>query len=133
MYRADQRVRQASLHRSAVSRLSLQFRTDGHAAEAVQLVKSQADTVEGLRFVEASKRTIEYRGQNDEIVREMKEGEETVHRDAFRLLRGARVTWRVEGEPATIAALEICRLQDGAGSDLRERIEAAVGVVGSPD
>ena len=131
MYRADQRVRQAALHRSTVSRLARQFRTDGHAAITARRLDGPPDGAQGLVFAEPSKRTIEYRVQGSEILRTVKDGQQVLHRDAFRLERGVRVAWQVNDGPKPMAAVEIVRTSPGgpASSGLRDRIEAAVGVI----
>ena len=131
MYRADQRVRQETLHRSAVSRLARQFRTDAHRAVAARQLDDNPADAQGLVFAGPSKRTIEYRVQDSEILRTVKDGEQVRHRDAFRLERGARVAWQIDDGPKPMAAVQIVRASPGgaASNGLQDRIEAAVGVI----
>jgi prepilin-type N-terminal cleavage/methylation domain-containing protein len=126
MYRADQHARQATAHRSAVSRLALQFRTDAHAAATARLLDA-----DGIVFVEPSNQTIEYRSQPGEIVRTVRQEERVVHRDAFRLVQRSDVAWRMQGDARPIVTIEISRpARSGEGSpDFADRIEAGVGVV----
>lgn len=131
MYRADQRVRQESLHRSAVSRLARQLRTDAHRAVTARQLDDSPDGDQGLVFAGPWKRTIEYRVQDSEILRTVKDGDQVLHRDAFRLQRGARVAWQIDDGRIPMAAVQIVRASRGGAdaSDLQDRIEAAVGVI----
>ncbi len=69
--------------------------------------------------------------QDSEILRTVKDGEQVLHRDAFRLERGARVGWQIDDGPKRMAAVQIVRASPGgaASSRLQDRIEAAVGLI----
>ena len=132
MYRADQRLRHEAQHRSAVVRLARQFRTDAHLAVGAQEGDDRPGGAQALVLSGPSQRTIEYRVQGSEILRTVKDGEQLLHRDAFRLERGVRVAWQVEDGPRPMAAVQIERASPAGGgtAGVQNRIEAAVGVTG---
>jgi type II secretory pathway component PulJ len=131
VYRAEQEYRKATALRRAISRLSLQFRADVHAARAARA--GEGDAGRSAMIVEQPDgRAIEYRWEAGRIVREVKRSERVVHQDAYLLPRETRVEWRVgEAGPSTVAAVVISRgpeLGVKAESIPGDRIEAVVGL-----
>ncbi len=131
LYQAEQEVREAAVRRAAIAHLSSQFRADAHAAGRVHLRAADAGAKPGLQFSNSDGSTIEYYQQDDRVVRTVKQADEVLHTDAFRLGHKYAVTWEVDGgQPPTVSAdlarqSRVGRQWDGG---YRERIEAVVGV-----
>ena len=111
----------------SIERLAMRLRTDAH--EAVS-----ASIAEDCNLTLPDGRTIRYSFTAPRIVREVHDGEKTVHHDSFSLPRHTKVTFEVE-QPGTGSLLRIVIEPEKTQLPPRElpraaRIEAAVGIHG---
>jgi hypothetical protein len=135
LYRVDQQVRKTAVQRWAFQRLSLQFRTDAHAAQRASRPDDASAAVPMLRFDGPGPQRVEYRYEQGEIVRTVHEAERVVHTEAYAIGRRSVVTWRVDSSEPQTVILELARRslvgRDGA-IESRRLIRAAVGLHGEP-
>jgi hypothetical protein len=110
---------------AALDRLSTRLRTDSHDAISASLD-------DGLALALTDGRTIRYATHGQRMVREVREGDVTVHRDTFPLPDNATTTFKREGQ----SPRELIRLTIGQSETPRftrylprtATIEAAVGL-----
>jgi prepilin-type N-terminal cleavage/methylation domain-containing protein len=93
LFRLERQVRTSDAHRQAVARLASRLRADAHAAVA-------ASASAGWELSLADGRTIQYTFTAPEITRQVRRGEEVLHRDAFVLAPQAEATFSVRADPA---------------------------------
>jgi prepilin-type N-terminal cleavage/methylation domain-containing protein len=129
VYRLDRQTRNAVAHRSAVDRLSLQFRADAHAAVRAHVEPVGGETAPAIVFTEPDGRTTEYRQQRSSIIRTVTHSGQPAHREGFLLSRGAVAAWHVDGHSPAVASLEITAAVTPGSSARTERYEAIVSLV----
>ncbi len=131
LYRVEQDVREATVRRSAIDRLSLQFRIDAHTASEARVLADGTDSKPKLEFSSLNGMTVTYYQQNHQIVRTLRRADAVLHRDAYRIGRKHVASWRVEaGDPPT-ASVELVRkppARSEAGHEPSQRIMAVVGL-----
>jgi type II secretory pathway component PulJ len=121
-------TRDTELARS-IERLSTRLRTDAHEAASVSLS-------ENCNLTLRDGRTIRYSFAAPRIVREVRDGNKTIHHDSFSLPRHSKVAFA--SEPfGTSSLLRIVIAPDSTTLPPRElpraaSIEAAVGIHASP-
>ena len=132
IYRTDKESRLAIESDAAVSRLSLQFRRDAHAATSAGVLTEAKGTPAGMVFRGPSQLTVEYRPRGRAIVRTAKQADEVLHMDSFSLPAGTELVWKLEEGQPSVAAIQIARAPR-RGVNLpavgQQRIEAVVGIV----
>jgi len=137
MYRAEQRTRQHMTRRAAVTQLSWRLRADAHEATQAELTAPpQTGVSAGLVLTAPDGRTITYRTADAQIERTVRQGERTLHHDAFRL-PGVRTAWQLETAGRhPLATLVIAHLPEPGlkpvETELEERIESIVGLQQKP-
>jgi hypothetical protein len=92
LFRVERQVRASDAHRQTIARLSSRWRQDVHMAIS-------ADSTDGCRLSLPDGRTIQYSIAPPEIVREVRRGDEVLHRDAFILAARAPARFDVREEP----------------------------------
>lgn len=120
MYRADRGARSDLESSVNLDRFAARFRADAHAAASAE-VKDAA-----LVFKDGAERSVEYKYVSGQVERTVRSGNETEHRDSFRLSSDVAVQWNVEkGETAFVSALiertegKLSRMEARLGSDRR--------------
>ncbi len=92
LFRVERQVRSSDAHRQTIARLSSRWRQDVHAA-------ASARAINGCELTLPDGRIIQYAVTPPEITREVRRGDEVLHRDAFVLASQAAVKFDVRAEP----------------------------------
>lgn len=85
--------RQALERQMDQSRLAEQFRRDVHAADTGE---AAAEEVSTLKLTLHGERTVEYRYENERLLRREKQGDQLVRQESYRLDRATEVRFEVE-------------------------------------
>jgi hypothetical protein len=93
LFRLERQIRASDVHRQTVARLASRLRGDVHVAVS-------ANVNAGCELSLADGRTIQYAFAAPEITREVRRGEEVLHRDAFVLAPQAEAKFSVRTAPA---------------------------------
>jgi len=117
MYRADRAARRDLEASTGVARLAQRFRTDAHAAEAVEMNEAV------LTFKLADSRSIAYEFAEQRVERVVRRDGKLEHRDAFRLASGNSIEWKSSEQDS----VKFVGLQIGEPKGETARIEARVG------
>jgi len=91
LFRVERQIRTSQMQRQTVSRLGSRLRSDAHAALSVRIDN-------GCELSLAGGRKIQYRVAAAEITRELRDGHEVLHRDAFVLPSRAEAAFTIEGK-----------------------------------
>jgi type II secretory pathway pseudopilin PulG len=126
LFKTDRQVLRDLDQLAALSRLGSRFRTDAHAAQSCQVGESCQLTL-------SDGRTIDYSVAPRKISREVRRGDEVLHRDAFTLPEAAIVRFELPAESqGRLVRLVISAKEDADRSYMtavrRATIEAAVGL-----
>lgn len=101
LLRIERQVRSDQLQQQSLAALASHWRTDAHAAIT-------ASVTEDCVFTLADGRTIRYVYSAPRVVREVHQGDEVVHRDAFVVSPRAVVAFSISGDaPPHLARLSI--------------------------
>jgi hypothetical protein len=134
LYRAQRSTRAEMTSRRVLTRLALQFRKDGHAAETAEIGAADGGRRGSqLTLFLGSQRRVRYKfiGDSGEIERVLLDGESAVARDNFALPSDASAAFEPAGQPVSrLIVLKVTQLvcgEPGAG-ERTLRIETAVGL-----
>lgn len=140
MFLAQRRISDNFVLVSDMDRLARQLRTDAHAADmaSVDGRADEEDADEGndvcLALTLNAGGQVEYRIQENRIVRLLQQAGDVVHRETYRLSPAARAAWEVSGEqPAKIISLVLTPIPQEdprtTASVVIRRVDAALGVI----
>lgn len=126
LFKTDRQVLRDLDQLAALSRLGETFRIDAHAAESCQVGES-------CQLALADGRVVHYAVAGPRIAREVRRGEEVLHRDAFSLPEAASVRFDLPAESGgRLVRLSIAPKDDTDRSFMTPirpaRIEAAIGL-----
>ncbi len=130
LYSVELATREDSERRSSMVRLSVQFRSDAHRASEA-LVDPGGGKTPAIVFTGPPDRSIEYRAESDKIRRIVRQSQQIVHQDAFRLPGVREVHMEANTVTPTQAVIAITRETPAGGKrpdGLQERIAATVGL-----
>jgi type II secretory pathway pseudopilin PulG len=91
LFRVERQIQTSQMQRQTLTRLGSRLRSDAHAALSVK-------TDKGCELSLAGGRKIQYLVVAPDITRELRDGEEVLHRDAFVLPSRAQATFTMEGK-----------------------------------
>jgi len=92
LFRVERQIRASQMQRQMLTRLGSRLRSDAHAAVSVKIDN-------GCELSLAGGRKIQYRVVAPEITRELRDGDDVLHRDAFVLPPRAQAEFEIAGEP----------------------------------
>jgi len=130
MYRANQRTRESMAGRTAISRLSLGFRADAHAAAAAAVDAKTSKKPASIVFSQPAGRTVGYRFERSRVLRVVRQDGEVAHRDAFRLPRRTEIQWESAGDGKPFVSMVIDYVSESGADETacQQRVEAAIGL-----
>ncbi|MDP6469161.1 MAG: type II secretion system protein [Pirellulaceae bacterium] len=131
MYRVDRQLKDNAAYGQVVPRLSLQLRTDTHAAGDVALLDGPKGPGGVSLTLAADGEVIVYQSEAGRVLRtRRRDGEELGH-EVYYLGKTATFRWQKTGPPSSMVELEIVRAMgkiDSADSQQVDRIVAAIGI-----
>ncbi len=131
MYRVDRQLKDNIAYGQVMPRLSLQLRTDVHAATDVSLLIGP-NGADGLSLtLAASDEVVEYHSEARRIVRTWRRDGKELGREVYYLGKTATFRWQTTSVPAPMVELEIVRVRgkiDSADSRQVDRVVAAIGI-----
>jgi len=130
MYRANRRTRESMAGRTAISRLSLRFRADAHAAVDAAVEVEASEKPASVVFSQPAGRTVEYRFERSRVLRVVRQDDEVAHRDAFRLPRRTEIQWESADDDKPFVSMVIDYVSESGIDETarQQRVEAAIGL-----
>ena len=131
MYRADRQLKDNAAYGQVVPRLSLQLRTDVHAASEAVVVNAPRAAAGVVLTLATSGELIEYQSEAGRVIRTRRRDQEELGREVFSLGKDATLQWRTVEAPTPMVELEIVRAMgkiDAADSRQVDRVVAAIGI-----
>ena len=107
LHRLNRKLRDDFPADAQLARLGIQFRSDIHASQKIELIDANESNV-GLLLTTAEGHNIEYRSDQNRIARNVTRGDQAKRREEFVLRRGAEVDWSLVSD-STLATLSIRR------------------------
>jgi len=130
LYSVDRAAREDSERRSSMVRLSIRFRSDTHfASEAA--VSPGSDEGQAIVLTQSPDRSIEYCAESNKIERIVRQSQQIVHRDAFRLPGVREIRLETNTTTTRQAVIVIARKTPEGGDrldGLQDRIAATIGL-----
>lgn len=134
LYRVDRGSREDCERRRSMVRLSVQFRSDAHLASEAT-VDVGGDETQAIMFTQPTNRSIEYRAEPHGIRRIVRQSQQTVHQDVFRLPGVREIRLETNTSTTKQAVIVIYRKTPANGvttDGCQERISATVGLSLAP-
>lgn len=134
LYRVDRSSREDCERRRSMVRLSVQFRSDAHLASEAT-VDVGGDETQAIMLTQPSDRSIEYRVETHGIKRIVRQSQQTVHQDIFRLPGVREIRLETNTSTTKQAVIVIYRKTPASGDQMygyQERIAATVGLSLAP-
>ncbi len=134
LYQVDRGSREDCERRRSMVRLSVQFRSDAHLASEATVDVGGNET-QAIVFAQPSNRSIEYRAESHGIKRIVRQSQQTVHQDVFRLPGVREIRLETNTSTTKQAAIVIYRKTPANGVEMdgyQERISATVGLSLAP-
>ena len=130
LLRVERTERVSLVQQNTLARLSREFRQDVRAAEATEPAGDVAQPLTSIVLKSSADEAIEYRIQDDSIVRTWRRGEKVERVETFKLRSGASAHLMVSEKPSQpVVSLLIDRKMGkrGAGDSREFRVDARLG------
>lgn len=131
MQQVDRQLKDNGAYGQVVPRLSLQLRSDLHAAGDVAMLGAPDEPAGISLTLAATGEVIEYQATAGRVVRTRRRGQEEIGHEVYPLGKTATLHWRTFASPSPMVELEIVRaIGKIQAADARQvdRIVAAIGI-----
>ena len=130
MYRMDRQLKEDFTYAQVVPRLSVQLRSDVHAARDVALLEV-ADEPPGVSLaMAAAGEVIEYRSEAGRVVRIWRRDDVELGREVFSLGKTSTSQWQKIETPSAMLELEIVRPRGKIKSEDARQVDRLVAAIG---